>query len=111
MNFGDIYLVDFDPSVGHEFKKIRPAIIVQEKQIFGHSPLVTIIPMTSQIQKQKKYDVYVPRDEKNRLESDSLIKVQQITSYDKSRFIRPIGFANSPTIRKVRGYLRKHFGL
>ncbi len=111
LSFGDIYLTKFDPSVGREYSKIRPALVIQEENISAISPYITIMPISSRINKFKLPDIFLPKDEKNRLLNDSVIKVQQISSFDKSRFIKLIGRANSPIIRKVRGYIRKHFGL
>lgn len=110
-SFGDIYLVKFDPSVGREYQGVRPAIVIQEDYISAASPLITVLPITSKIEKYFPPDVFIQLDTKNRLAADSIIKVRNISSFDKRRFIHFIGKAGSPTIRKVRGYLRKHFGL
>ena len=45
--YGDIVLVDFSPSVGHEYQDKRPSIIVQSNKQLKRSNLVTIIPLTS----------------------------------------------------------------
>lgn len=111
MKFGDICLVNCDPSVGHEYKKIRPAVVVQMEEAGKNSPVVTVMPISSQVEKFTANDVFVEKDHKNRLAQDSIIRVQHISSFDRSRFIKKIGEINSPVTRKVRGYLRKHFGL
>ena len=109
--FGDIYFVDFEPSVGHEYKGKRPAFIAQEEEISKTSPVVTVIPMTSQLKQLHSPDVLIQPDQKNRLNEDSVIKVRHIYTFDKSRFLFRIGRAGSPVIRQVRGYLRRHFGM
>lgn len=109
--FGDIYLVQFDPSIGREYRDTRPGIVIQEESISSVSPYVSVLPMTSQLKQLRHYDIFIQKDNKNRLAVDSIIKVQQISTFDKSRFGRLIGKAGSPTIRQVRGYLRRHFGL
>lgn len=109
--FGDIYLVNCEPSFGREMKKVRPALVIQESKIGENSPYVTVMPISSKVDKLTAVDVYVPKDAKNNLIADSIIKVRQISSFDKKRLIHFIGKANSPTVRSVRGYLRKHFGL
>ncbi|MBU1032567.1 MAG: type II toxin-antitoxin system PemK/MazF family toxin [Patescibacteria group bacterium] len=111
MKQGDIFLVNFDPSVGREYKKIRPALILQHESSAKKSPYVTVMPMSSRIDNWNLPDILVPKDNKNRLMTNSLIKVQQISSFDKKRFIKKIGAVNSPVLRKVRGYLRQHFKL
>lgn len=109
--FGNIYYVEHDPSVGHEYRGKRPAMVIQEKNVSESSTVVTVMPMTSQLNQLGPSDVLIEKDSKNRLTLDSVIKVHHISSFDKSRFIHMIGKAGSPTIRQVRGYLRRHFGL
>lgn len=109
--FGDIYYVDHDPSVGHEYRGKRPAIVIQEENRSGLASVVTVMPMTSQLNQLGHSDILIEKDHKNRLTLDSVIKVHHISSFDKSRFIHMIGKAGSPVIRQVRGYLRRHFGL
>ena len=110
-SFGDIYLANCAPNFGREYGKVRPVIVVQEENISQMSPLVTIMPISSKVEKMEGTDVFVGKDDKNRLSVDSVVKVHQISSYDKERFLHFIGKVNSPVIRKVRGYLRRHFGL
>lgn len=109
--FGDIYIVEFDPSFGHEYRGERPAMVIQEETISKKSSLVTVIPFTSQLDQRQQEDVFVEKDDLNKLSCDSIIKVRNIQSFDKRRFHFRIGKAGSPTIRQVRGYLRRHFGL
>lgn len=111
MRQGEIYVVKFDPSIGHEYKKTRPAIVIQSEEISGISSMVTVMPISSRVDKYQDPDIPIAKDEKNRLAQDSVIMVRQISTFDYSRFLRKIGEANSPTLRKVRGYLRKHFAL
>lgn len=110
-NFGDIYLVQFEPSIGHEYQGRRPGIIAQDENISKISPLISVIPITSRVSKIHSLDISIQKDEKNRLSEDSIIKTYHISSFGRSRFLFKIGKAGSPTIRQVRGYLRRHFGL
>jgi mRNA interferase MazF len=110
MRQGEIYLVNFEPSVGHEYRKVRPALVIAS-QLATSSSLVTVLPISSRLERFQEPDVCVEKDRKNRLASDSIIMVRHISSFDKKRFIRKIGEVNSTVLRKVRGYLRKHFQL
>ena len=111
MRQGEIYLVNFDPSVGHEYRRVRPAIVIQSEETTLVSSLVTVMPISSKIETWQEPDIFIARDSKNRLANDSVIRVRQISSFDTQRFIKRIGEANSPVLRKIRGYLRKHFAL
>jgi len=109
MKRGEIWLVNFDPAVGTEYKKARPALIVQSDIV--SSSLVTIIPLSSQIQNRYEDDILVLKNLDNRLFSDSLIKVTQISSFDRVRFVNYIGILQDEIIEKVNTYLKKHFNL
>lgn len=111
MKMGDIYWVSFEPSYGKEYKKIRPGVVLQHESITIRSPYVTVMPITSQMDYWKLPDIFIEKDHKNNLFKDSIVKVRQISSFDKSRFHGYIGAVNSPVLRKIRGYLRRHFRL
>jgi len=111
MKQGDLYLTKFDPSFGREYQGTRPALIIQNEQMTKHSNLVTLMPLSKKLANKLPSDVFVPKDAKNKLLHDSIIKVQHIYSYDKKRTLHKIGEVGSPTLRRVRGYLRKHFQL
>jgi mRNA interferase MazF len=42
---GEIWLVDFDPAVGGEIRKIRPAVVMSMDAI-GRLPLRMVVPIT-----------------------------------------------------------------
>lgn len=111
MAFGDIYLADFNPSVGHEYKNKRPAIVIQEEPLSKTAPYATILPITSKLEKRGPVDIFVGSDSKNNLATDSVIRVRHISTFDQKRLLHFIGRAGSPVIRQVRGYLRRHFGM
>ena len=99
---GQIWLVNFEPSFGHEYKKVRPALIVQSNRYINSSNLLTVIPISSQISKQTELDILIRKDSQNRLLRDSLIKTKQISSFDKLRFIKRIGTLKESDMKKVK---------
>jgi len=107
--FGHIYLVNFDPSIGKEYQKVRPALVIQSDTI--PSELVTVMPISSKTKKRTADDIPLSRDNRNRLLHDSLLKARQISSFDKRRFIHRIGESDEKTMKEVAKYLRKHFNL
>jgi len=108
---GDIFLVDFDPSAGHEFQKMRPALVIESDEQIKKSNLITILPLTSNLDNQVEDDILIEVDSDNRLQFDSVIKVYGIMSFDYSRIINYIGKANPQIMDRVREYLKRHFGL
>ncbi|GEM_PF-248499 len=106
---GQIWLVNFDPSFGHEYKKVRPALIVQNSEYIESSDLLTVIPISSRTAKQSDLDIVLKKDLQNRLMADSLIKTKQISSFDKRRFIKLVGFVNEEIMEKVKNNIKSFF--
>jgi len=111
MQYGEIWLVQFDPSVGHEFQKERPALVVQSNAQLKESNLVTVLPLTSNTTNALPDDIIMQKSAQNKLFLDSVVKVYAIVSFDYSRFIKKIGSADSRTMDAVKGYLRSHFDI
>jgi len=98
---GQIWLVNFDTSFGHEYTKVRPALIVQNDRYIESNNLLTVIPISSQTIKQTDLDILLEKNAQNRLMTDSLLKTKQVSSFDKRRFIKLIGIANKETMIKI----------
>jgi mRNA interferase MazF len=45
---GEIYLVAFDPTVGHEIQKTRPAVVIQNDVSNQYSPITIVAAISSQ---------------------------------------------------------------
>lgn len=108
---GEVYWVNFEPSVGHEYKKERPAVVIQSDEQLRKSNLVTVMPLTSRLNSKHPDDILVAKDSENNLYTDSLVKVHAIMSFDRSRFTAIVGRVNAETMRQIKGYIRKHFGV
>ncbi|MCG2821938.1 MAG: type II toxin-antitoxin system PemK/MazF family toxin, partial [Candidatus Atribacteria bacterium] len=87
---GEIYLVNFDPTIGHEVKKKRPAVIISNNIHNQFSPLVTVAPLSSNINKVYPFEVYIPKESAG-LNENSKIMIIQLRSIDKKRLINKIG--------------------
>ena len=111
MRYAEIWFVNFSESVGHEYKKDRPVLIVQSNRQLGVTNMVTIIPLTSNLKNRRQDDILIQKDSNNRLHFDSLLKVYHMKSFDYSRFIRKIGIASNEIMDSVKLYLRKHFDI
>jgi len=46
---GDVFVVNFDRTVGADAKKTRPAVIVSNDINNTHSPIISISPITSNV--------------------------------------------------------------
>jgi mRNA interferase MazF len=99
---GQIWLVNFDPSFGHEYRKVRPALIIQNDKYIESGELLIVIPLSSQTSKQTELDILLRKDPQNRLMTDSLLKIKQISAFDKRRFIKLVGIVNEEIMEKVK---------
>jgi len=108
---GEIYLVNFDPTIGHEVKKKRPALIISNDIHNQYSPLVTVAPLSSNIDKVYPFEVYISKG-MNNLKNNSKIMIIQLRSIDKGRLLDKIGVIEDKEIlSQIDGVIREHFGL
>ncbi len=57
---GDVFVVNFDPTLGAEAKKNRPAVVVSNDINNAHSPIVSITPVTSNVRRVYSFEVEIP---------------------------------------------------
>jgi mRNA interferase MazF len=110
---GEIYLVNFDPTIGHEVNKKRPALILSNNiNIHNqYSPLVTVAPLSSNTNKVYPFEVYVTKKSTG-LNENFKIMIIQLRSIDKKRLINKIGnIEDKEIINKINKVISEHFGL
>jgi mRNA interferase MazF len=82
---GDIYLVNFDPTVGSEIKKTRPALIIQNDIANQHSPIIIVAAITSKFDELLYPTEVLIKAPEAGLKHDSVVLLNQIRSIDKQR--------------------------
>jgi mRNA interferase MazF len=102
MNRGEIWLINLDPTVGAEIRKIRPVVIVSSDAI-GVLPLRVIVPVTDW---KARYEpaawmVKILPDQQNGLSKPSAADTFQIRSVATSRFIREIGVISDADLKLI----------
>ena len=89
---GEIWLVNFDPTVGTEIRKTRPAIVISSDAA-GRLPIKLIAPITD----WKDYfapnfwHVRINPNANNGLTKVSAVDTLQLRGMDLQRFIRKLG--------------------
>lgn len=98
---GSIWLVNFEPVIGSEQGKIRPAVIISEEEINKVLPVLNVIPITSQKEGRKVYaNETLIESGKFGLMNNSIILSYQIRTIDKKRLVKELGFIDDQTIRE-----------
>ena len=109
--FGDIYDVDFEPVIGSEIGKKRPALIVSNNLNNEFSATLTVLPITSRpAQKTYQFEVFAPKGVAG-LTADSRIKANQIRTIDKKRTLRFRGTLPAELLPKVETALKVHLNM
>jgi mRNA interferase MazF len=108
---GDVYLVNFDPTLGAEIRKTRPALIVQNDIANRHSPITIVAALTSQFDDPLYPTEVLVRAREGGLQADSVVLLNQLRSMDKLRFIRRLGRLTPATMERVDRALMLSLGL
>jgi mRNA interferase MazF len=108
---GDIYLVNFDPTLGAEIRKTRPALILQNDIANRHSP-ITIVAAISSTFEDPLYptEVLVAQPEGG-LSVDSVVLLNQLRSIDRRRLTKRLGAVRPTTMDKVERAVQISLGL
>ncbi|MGE3278559.1 MAG: type II toxin-antitoxin system PemK/MazF family toxin [Candidatus Altimarinota bacterium] len=107
---GEIYLVQWNPAIGHEFQKTRPGVVISSNETIQKSQLVTFMAITASGMPLDE-DILIEKNNINRLAHDSAIKVHHISSFDRKRILQYIGEVDQETMNAIKEYLKDHFDL
>lgn len=107
---GEIWLVDLNPTKGHEQAGIRPGLVVSVDQ-FNDCPaeLVVLLPITT---KEKRIPFHVRLEPtESGLRDISFIKCEDVRSVAKERLTKRLGTISRQTLGAVEDRLRILMGL
>jgi mRNA interferase MazF len=108
---GEIYLVSFDPTIGAEIQKTRPALILQNDIANEHSPITIVAAITSQFD-DKLYPTEVPiSSSEGGLTINSVVLLNQIRSIDKQRLVKRLGKLTDETMILIDQAIQISLGL
>lgn len=107
---GEVFLVNFDPTVGAEAKKTRPAVVVSNDTNNAHSPIISISPITSNVTRVYSFEVEIPPGVGG-LKTRSKVMINQTRAVDKIRLIKKLGSLPEKTMMDVNRALKLHYDL
>jgi mRNA interferase MazF len=96
MKRGEVWWVNFDPSVGGEIRKKRPAIIISNNAANEFLNRVQVVPLTSSFNKLYPSEAYIIfKGNKAKAMAD------QLTTVSKSRLINKAGSVSKTELEGI----------
>jgi mRNA interferase MazF len=99
---GDVWLVNFNPTLGSEINKTRPAIIVSSDAL-GILPVHVVVPVTDWKDRFAKnlWHIKIINDPMNGLDKVSAIDTLQIRSVSTERLTKKLGRVSSAIMEEI----------
>lgn len=106
MKRGEVWWVEFDPSLGSEIRKTRPAVIVSNDAANRNLARVVVVPLTSSIGRVYPGEAMVSVGGKS-----SKAMTDQIMAADKSRLKSQLGELSKADLLALEDAIKVHLGL
>ena len=103
---GEVWWVEFDPAVGSEVRKTRPAVIVSNDSANRNLARVVVVPLTSNTSKQYPGEAVV-----NVAGQASKAMADQIMAADKGRLKSRLGTLSKADLLAVEDVIKVHLAL
>ena len=98
-----IVIVNLDPTVGSEIKKIRPCVIISPDEMNKYLNTVIVAPMTSQ---SKSYPTRIEVFHDKKI---GWVVVDQIRTIDKQRIVKTVEKLSKSEIKKLKSIIKETF--
>ena len=106
MKRGEVWWIDFDPSLGGEIQKMRPAVIVSNDAANLHLNRIQVVPLTSNIERVFPGDALVRLGNQTRK-----ALATQIMTAAKERLGRRLGVLSPVDVRAVEAAILVQLGI
>ena len=97
----EVFLINLDPTIGHEIKKTRPCVVISPNEMNRNIQTIVIAPMTT-----KSHD-YPTRVKVKFQSKNGWIVLDQIRTVDKRRLVKKLGRITRSEIEKVKDVIKE----
>ena len=108
---GEIYLVNWDPTLGAQIRKTRPALILQNDIANEHSPITIVAAITSKFDDRLYPTEVLLKAQEGGLNFDSVVLLNQFRSIDRRRLVKRMGKLRTSTMTRVDNALQISLGM
>ena len=106
MKRGEVWWVQFDPAIGSEITKRRPAVIISNDSANRNLARVVVVPLTSNVNRQYPGEAVVTVNGKS-----SKAMADQIMAADKLRLKEQLGTLSKTDMQAVEDAIKVHLAL
>ena len=99
---GEIWRVNFDPTIGAEIKKTRPAVVISSDAV-GKLPLKLTVPITTwdEAFARNFWHIRIEPDALNHLSRPSAADTLQVRCVDRQRFVDRMGRVSPAVLEEI----------
>ena len=99
---GEIYLTALDPALGHEIRKTRPTLIIQNDVSNQYSQTTIVAAIASKVNTPcYPNEAIVQPSAVSGLQVLSTVRLDQVRTIDRQRLVKRLGKADPATMRAV----------
>lgn len=106
MRRGEVWWVNFDPAMGGEIRRVRPAVIVSNDVSNAHLNRIQVVPLTSNLGRLYPSEAVVEVAGQS-----SKAMADQLTTVAKERLTTRLGALSRADLKAVEAVIKMQLGL
>jgi mRNA interferase MazF len=108
---GEIYVTTLDPALGHEIKKTRPTLVIQNDISNQYGQTTIVAAITSRVSTPPYPNEAIIQPGSSGLQAVSTVRLDQLRTVDRRRLLKRLGSADAEAMRQVDLAIKASLGL